>query len=253
MSFGGLVAQTLHDSLPNIAGQVASGLVRLAALKAGVQPEDNLSNALGMGANMIASTFVSNEINPGQSQSMSYQVVKALFGFGMGFAENSIIGRYDQKEAQINPAYAYDYSESQAEFQAVTMVASSVLTAGLLSAMERCKVANATNTSWGRAFGAQFKLGILGGAQIPSNATPTMITTNSGPHPKDLPSYSPSQILPFAQNFGGMALLGNFERTGSWGSVQNFVNYSDIQDQMTGFTAEAGVAGKPVEDDARKQ
>ena len=259
VSFGGLVAQTLHDSLPNIAGQVASGLVRLAALKAGVQPEDNLSNALGMGANMIASTFVSNEINPGQSQSMSYQVVKALFGFGMGFAENSIIGRYDQKEAQINPAYAYDYSESQAEFQAVTMVASSVLTAGLFATFPKLPEAlnklagnassgtspapGAANSTWSTRFiDVLFNISLDttyssvtrpdGKALVPSSSIPT-----------------PAVIPGFLGGVGGASLLGGFGQTTSWatanaGGVSNFVNYSDIQDQMYGFTADSAVAAE---------
>ena len=67
VGFWTAVGQAIVADLPNIVGQVASMSVRLAALKwAGVGAQDNISNALGMDAQMIASTATQNTLTPSQ-------------------------------------------------------------------------------------------------------------------------------------------------------------------------------------------
>ena len=239
VEFGTAVAQAMMADLPNIVGQVASMTVRLAALKwAGVGAQDNLSNALGMGANMIASTATQNVLTPKQQTPLSVEITRGLFAVGLGFAENSVIGRYNQTEARENPAYSYDYSNAQAQFEGMTLVASSVLSAGLLATFPNL-MPGVGGSGTGQSWGTTFKQILLTGS--PSNATPIINPTGNGLQTTTVPpaDYSPSMIMNFAQGFGGAQLLNE---TGSWGSVKNFVDYSDIQDQMTGFTADAAVS-----------
>ena len=150
-----------------------------------------------------------------------------------------MIGRYNKTEARENPAYSYDYSNSQAEFQGITLAVSSALSVGLLSAVSAKSMSQ---------FGSQLAFGLFGVFPTGDNSVVNTVSNTGIPHTGivSLSEYTPSAIGSFATNFGGMSLMFNaqgtgFAQTGSWGSVANFVNYSDIQDQMTGFTADAAI------------
>jgi len=250
VGFGTAMAQAIVGDFPNIVGQLASMSVRLAALKwAGVQPENNISNALGMAANIVSSTVFSNAINTQATQQQKQQTLNAaiiggLFDVGMGFVENSVIGRYSQTKAQENPAYSYDYSTAQAQFQALTLLASSTISAGVMLAIP-------ANTAH---YGVDTKDDVGTGAKLWTTlftvSPGTIAMTNAasggstGPEISTLPasSYTPSMLTNFSTGFGGAQLLGNYAQNGSWGSVADFVNYSDIQDERIGFTADAAVS-----------
>ncbi|MDE2009504.1 MAG: hypothetical protein KGJ09_05425, partial [Candidatus Omnitrophica bacterium] len=249
--------QLWQNAVPMLAGQAAGAAARIIASKAGVSAQDALSSAIGAAFTTIGSVggeYLDHEISPSvpepSNTDLTRALVQGLFTIGLGFAEDAVIGKYDKQKAKEDSAYANNYSQEQAQFLMITLVASSVASAAVMAInpqnpniLNTCHegVCNDDKTN----FWQRFKAELIGPGNAATSYNKNVIGADQSLEtvPGYSQSYSPSELSPFAQNFAGQPLSNIFLQTGSWGSTSNFINYSDTLDEMTGYTAQWAVSG----------
>ena len=230
LGLGDAMNNILTKSNPLIFGQIFSMAFRLIALKAfHIGAMDGLSGGFGALGNFIGQygVYKSGITPPPQNYSALYSLLQVSIALGMGALQNSVIGKYNAAEAQHNSSYSYNFSYEVAEFQAMTLAASSVLAVGVLAEFTPGGI------TWNK-----MGLGLFGSGQgAPSSSGSSSTLEPNGailPGQSATSGASPSGLVEWGSNFGGT-------QQNILGSTENFVNRSDIQNQLSGITADWAV------------
>jgi hypothetical protein len=270
LSFGAAMSKTIigdnttEGLLPLVAGQLTGMAARLVLLKEGnVKATDALStgvggvfNALGAVGGQYLASQINNQNFPKAAEgrgspglkwwqplegALMPALTRSVIALGLGMLQQYEIGAYNQKEAQSDPTYAYNYSYKVGQYQALSFMASSVITAGAFAQFPSYFTVSSNNqnpasikTDQAQQTGAapgwwdRFDLALL---------SPT------GPTGVQEFSYGMNPILQGAglPDFMHGANDGNTSLY-HFTSPQTFVDFSDSLDQMSGVTANWAVS-----------
>ncbi|MDE2028366.1 MAG: hypothetical protein KGJ11_07475, partial [Candidatus Omnitrophica bacterium] len=282
--FGDRLEASFYQQLPQVVGDVAGMTARLIAYKAfGVKANDNVSQALGLAFNAVgqlAGEEIDHEIsstNPNNpyrngisSQQLWGTVIKASIDLGMGFAADAAIGKYDDKKAKENAAYANNYAYQQAEFFGIVALTASAAMAGYMALTTDVPANSVTGKKPG--FLDKFGLALFAPGELAASAVTTDINGKPVTVTQNIDSNTPSVLGSTAVNFGGMNYAVQSVAPGTpysevsgtapgsgftdvWqvdpqtgksflkvDGLGNYMNFMQVQGQMTGWTPER-VAG----------
>ena len=128
------MSKAIINELPVIVGQLAGMLARLAAAKHGIHAQDTMSSAIGVAANVIATSLFENAFPEWYPNAQGLPEALVRIGIGLALIANKAIGKYDPDKARYDPAYAYNYAYQVAEVNALALLISGAVSGGLMLA-----------------------------------------------------------------------------------------------------------------------
>ncbi|MBI4309820.1 MAG: hypothetical protein HY591_05765, partial [Candidatus Omnitrophica bacterium] len=242
----GETAKSFKSQLPLAVGEISAMLVRLAALKIAGAKADNVyaraisqffnSGTARMGESWAGGNGFTGKDADGKQISLGDMILKAakdgavrgIMQFGFSALEQSIIGKAPGKsdpakmprsiddthvDGTSDEVLQYEYRLKQAQFRTLVFLGTAV--AGAARELFWEPEATSQNPrTWG-----------------------TFLNLIGGNEQKEMSGY----LTPGLGKLFGTPYLSTFVRTGSWGSINNAIAYSDTLGALSGWTAQGAV------------